>query len=678
MRSPAVGETWVIEGLWQSHPIHGAQVGEISFATLVRPSGRLFVEAVSRNSRDFPDIGFVRAQKVWDAHGGRTFDLLDAGDVDALVPQLGRERAMALISGWRSIDHETKAYRWLTQYGFPPALAAKIIAIYGSLPIPAEHREAAAVKGVVVWHLETDPYRMLAFTSWKKADAAARRLGLDSRDARRLVGAAEAACADQLADGHTWVSAELLRAKAARLLALPLTDADEGLRLAVERGALVPHARGYQAPGAWVMERFVDGRVTRMRTGLDTPRQLRLAPMFSRDDVRRSLDEYNTGQPYLLSVEQCDAVWMALTEPVSLLIGGPGVGKTSVLRAVHHVAKAYGRTVYQAALAGRAAQRMRQATGRDAFTIAGLLSRIERQEIALDDEPLIVIDEASMCDLATIYRLLRKCPPGVRLLLVGDPGQLPPIGFGLVFHVLAEVGGPGAVPRTVLSVPRRQTSASGIPRVCEEIRAGTVPRLDAPRWPSSDGVSFVEAAPENVVDAIIDVFAHLGPDREAQIVGSVKQRAGGITEINRRLQSLRAVGRGAQLNGRFFAGDPVLVTKNDWDIGVMNGDLGIALANEEAGALRVRFDDGEKVLPAGMLEADVELAYAVTCHKAQGSQFPTVIVPVTPSQILDRALLLTAVSRAQQQVVLVGDPAIFAAAIARQPVSLAREVGLGR
>jgi exodeoxyribonuclease V alpha subunit len=581
-----------------------------------------------------------------------------------------------LVAAWRALDHETKAYRWLTHHGFPVSLAAKVIAIYGSVPVPAEHADAAAAVGRVVWHLVDDPYRMLAFTSWMKTDAAARRLGLDACDPRRLVGAVEAVCARRLGEGHTWVSREVLRTKAANLLKLPLRYADDGIRFAVERRAVVEHAAGYQAPGAWVMERFIAGRAERMRAGEHAPEQMRLEVPLLRADVERLLDAYDETQPYALSAEQRDAVWMALTEPISLLIGGPGVGKTTVLRAVHSVAAAHGRTIHQAALAGRAAQRMREATGRHALTIAGLLARVVKAEIVLDDEPLIVLDEASMCDLTILYRLLRHCPPGVRLLLVGDPGQLPPIGPGLVFHVLAS-NGPGTVPRTVLTIPRRQTDASGIPLVCESIRAGTVPALTTPNWLHPHGVSFVEASAATVTDTVIDVLARLGPGREVQIIGSVKNHPGGIMEINRRMQSLHAVGGGAQLNGRFFAGDPVIVTKNDWDLGVMNGDLGIALANAEGDALRVRFDEGDKVLPAAMLEEDVDLAYAITCHKAQGSQFPAVIIPVTPSRLLDRTLLLTAVSRAQQQVVIIGDSAVFAEAVTRQPASLAREVGLG-
>jgi exodeoxyribonuclease V alpha subunit len=212
--------------------------------------------------------------------------------------------------------------------------------------------------------------------------------------------------------------------------------------------------------------------------------------------------------------------------------------------------------------------------------------------------------------------------------------------------------------------------------VCEAIRHGRVPELSAPDWARREGVGFVDAAPDAVTPTVIDVLARLGPNCGAQVVGSVKARAGGTDEINRSIQSLRAIGK-KPLNGRFFAGDPVLVTSNDYDLGVMNGDLGTALADAEAGGLRCRFEDGEKVLPAATLN-DAELGYAITCHKAQGSQFPYVVVPITDNRLLDRTLLLTAVSRAQHAVVLVGDRNAFERAVAAPPRSDVRAVGLGR
>lgn len=706
MRVPAPGEVWALNGAWHRHPAHGAQVS-ILRATLERPSGRLFVQALTRNTRDFPGIGVVRAQRLWEAHGPRVFDLLDRGDAvaaEALADTVGAELAGVLLAGWRAVDDAAKACRWLSQYGFPPDLAAKVTAIYAAVPVPAAHTADAARRGRVVWHLEDDPYRMLAFASWRRTDAAARQLGVAADDPRRLAGAVEAACARRLTAGHTWVPATVLACEAAALLDTPALDVPSlgapsviggrAVAAAVARRIVVAHAvdheEGYQLPGVAVMERAVGERVTAMRQHRDRPAQIRLEVPLDRAGVDAALAVFEREERYPLNPEQRDAVWMALSEPASLLLGGPGVGKTTVLKALHAVARVTGRVVHQAALSGRAARRMVEATGQPACTIAALLHRIDAGELVLTDEPLLVLDEASMCDLAIVYRLLRRLPSGVRLLLVGDPGQLPPIGFGLVLHVLAAGG---EVPRTTLTRVMRQTSASGIPAVCAAIREGRVPALAAPDWAATEGVSLLATPSGDVADAVIDVLARLGGvqggvqggveggmDRgvgAAQIIGSVRRGRGGTEELNARLQRLRAPGR-PRLNGRFLAGDPVIATRNDYTLGVMNGELATAVANDEAGGLRCRFDDRELAIPDDYLQRDLELAYAITCHKAQGSQFPTVIVPVTPSRLLDRTLLLTAVSRAQHRVILVGEPSLLAQAITAPPQVSQRLVGLGR
>ena len=670
-RTPAPGETWRVVGAWQTHASYGRQLG-LSDATLVRPSGRLVIDVLARSAA-FPGIGAVRARRLWETHGPDLFDLLDAGDATPFSSLLGDELADVLVRGWRSLEEETKACRWLTGHGFPSGLAAKLIAIYGTIPAPAEAAEEVARKGRVAWHLEDDPYRMLAFTSWKKADAVAKRIGVARDDPRRLVGAVEAALARALADSHTWTPEDVLVADVDRLLGLGRAAARQAIALAVRRRAALPLADGYQAPGAAVMEQFVESRCVAMAAGECAAPQLRLERTMDRAEVESLLDGFEHREGYPLTPEQRAGVWMALTEPVSALLGGPGVGKTTVLKAVYEAAAAYDRTVHQAALSGRAAQRMSEATGRPASTIASLLIRIDRGEVVLDDEPLVVIDESSMVDLTTLYRLMRRFAPGVRLLLVGDPGQLPPIGFGLTFHVFA---GGARIPRTTLETVMRQTEESGIPAVCRDIRRGVVPDIPGFCGTARAGVSFVDVTEDGVTNTVVDLLAALGGAHAAQVVGSVKAGPGGTVEINRVLQGLRGAGR-PQLPGRFYVGDPVIATVNDYDLGVMNGELGEALAAGPGGGLQVRFDSGEKLVPAQSLDL-LDLAYAVTCHKAQGSQFRRVIVPVTPNRLLDRTLLLTAVSRAQEQVVLVGDRHVFADAVTRPPVPSLRRVGLGR
>lgn len=672
MRAPVEGETWSVEGTWHTHAVHGTQIG-LTAAVLVQPSGALFVQAIAHNTRDFPGIGFARAQKLWNAFGSRIFDLLDHGDAATLSSVLDEDLAAVAVAGWRQIGEEAKGYRWLSRHGFPLRLASRVIAIYSGMPVSPGHEEAAAERGRVVWHLEHDPYRMLAFASWRSTEAAARQLGIQEDDDRRLVGAVEASCAYRLAAGDTWHDPPSLRDTVAQRLGLPRSAADRALALATERGAVVRHAGGIQLPGAWAMERFVANRIADMASGRFVPAQRRIEFPLTRDEVDSALDQFDAAQGYPLTQEQRNAVWMATTEPVSTLLGGPGVGKTTVLRAVHAICARSHRTVHQAALSGRAAQRMAEATGRPASTIASLLARMETGALTLDDEPLLVIDESSMVDLGILYRLLARIPSGVRLLLVGDPGQLPPIGFGLVFHVLAV---DSSVPRTTLTLPQRQTAASGIPAVCEAIRNGVVPALQSFSPSTAAGVTFLASKTEDMTQAVLDVLASMVDVGGAQVVGSVKNGDGGVMEINRTLQRLRAPGR-PQLNGRFFEGDPVIATENDYDLGVMNGEMGQVISNTEDGGLRIRFDSGEKEVPGHHLDK-LDLAYAVTTHKAQGSQFKRVVVPIVSSRLLDRTLLLTAVSRAQEQVVIVGDPAVFEQAVRAPSSPSLRLVGLGR
>ena len=495
-------------------------------------------------------------------------------------------------------------------------------------------------------------------------------MGIRGDDRRRCVGAIEATLMKRLRANHTWTSEADLIATAGGLLNTDNAVVRFAVTDAVKVGAIVPIGAGFSLPGCNIMERFCADRISSMATGKFEAAQLSLRRRWTKSEVEAELLSFERSEDLALNPEQRQSVQAVVVHQACLLVGGPGVGKTTVLKAIHHVAEKMDIVVHQAALSGRATQRMKEATGRSASTIASLLIRADKGEIALGDGVLLIIDESSMIDLATLYRLVSHFKPGVRLLLVGDTGQLPPIGFGLTFHVLAENTG---IPKTELRRVMRQSAESGIPEVCAAIRSGRPPALRSSLH-GDDGVAFIEAATDDLVGSVMDVVAKLGGIGRAQIIGSVKSGAGGTFEFNTQFQAVASVGR-SPLCDRFVSGDPIIATRNDYDIGIMNGDLGVAMGETADHELEADFNGRRIVLPRDYLQ-NVDLAYAITCHKSQGSQFERVIIPVTRSRLMDRTLLLTAVSRGHKQLFLVGDRAGFDDAIISTPGANLRQVGL--
>lgn len=667
-REPIVGETWEVDGLWQTHAEHGRQVA-ITRAAPRRPTGRLFIQTVSGH-KSFPGIGVAKAQRLWDLHGEEIYELLDVGSPSPFTSLIGEKLAEVLVSGWLTLGIEANTYRWLTSLNLSPKLAEKIITIYSSVPAPPEYLEEAKAVGAPIWHMQRDPYRMLAFADWWHVDRAARSIGIGIDDKRRLVGAIEAALINRLHDNHTWTPGHELLKIARRFLNGSSSRLSAAVQEAADVGAIVPVGEGFELAGCEIMERFCAERLSLMAAGKFESRQLSLRRQWEEREIDIELDSFDQSEGYALNSEQRRAVQAAVLHRFSLLLGGPGVGKTTALKAIHHVAGRMELVVHQAALSGRASQRMKEATNRAAYTISALLVRVDKGEIELGDGVLLMLDECSMIDLGTLYRLVSHFKPGVRLLLVGDPGQLPPIGFGLTFHVLANAR---HVPKTELVKVMRQTAESGIPEVCAAVRSGRSPKLLAD-LSDADGVAFLDAEGEDILDRVMDVLAKLGGIGKAQIIGSVKQGLVGTFEINRQLQRLASAGK--QLCcGMFFLGEPIIATRNDYEIGIMNGDLGSVIGENTSGELEADFGGRRILIPRNYLP-NVELAYAITCHKSQGSQFERVIIPITRSKLMDRSWLLTAVSRGQKQVFLIGERQVLEGAIKAPSVSSQRQVGL--
>ena len=364
---------------------------------------------------------------------------------------------------------------------------------------------------------------------------------------------------------------------------------------------------------------------------------------------------------------------MAVHYPLSVLTGGAGTGKTTVLQVIHDIAEQIGVPVLQMALSGRAAQRLRGATGREASTIAAFLHAAARRLVDPASEPLIIIDESSMLDLPLTYSLVRALPARARLLLVGDPYQLPPIGFGLIFHVLAASP---SVPRVELAEIHRQARSSGIPQIAHEVRHGVAPRL--PGFAGcACGVNFIDAADGGIMDNLVRVLTAWSGCDDVQTLGVIKRGANGIRAINATMHAYASAAR-KKLEGWDLAeGDPIIYLVNDYRRGLWNGSLGRidrVMSSAGARAMACSLDGAEHEL----LEEDfqhVDLAYAITVHKAQGSQFKRVIVPITRSRLLDRTLIYTALTRGIEQVVFIGDRNAFDRAIIATPQSQERQVG---
>jgi exodeoxyribonuclease V alpha subunit len=340
-----------------------------------------------------------------------------------------------------------------------------------------------------------------------------------------------------------------------------------------------------------------------------------------------------------------------------------------VLQAITEASEPLGMQVYMMALSGRAARRMSKVTGREAMTIASFLTAVDAERIDLSGEPTIAIDESSMLDLPIMYRLLRRLEPGCKLLLLGDPGQLPPIGFGIIFHELVKNKG---IPQVELTEIHRQAAHTGIPQMSQAVRIGEVPVL-MPYHGKDVGVSFIECPWQEIPDVVLDTVHELGGVRLSQVIGPLKSGNVGTHSINTLFQNL--LKQGCERYYGFSVGEPVIWLVNDYDLGLMNGSLGIVKAIEEDG-LRVLWDEGEMVIKEEDVAAKMGLAYAITVHKAQGSQWKRVVVPIFESRILDRALLYTAITRAELQVVLVGDWNAFEKAIMEPPSASRRETAI--
>ncbi|NNA21241.1 AAA family ATPase [Pseudomonas lundensis] len=652
---------------------------------LVRPSGSQVIQWLGDNVKG---VGEVKATRLWDALGERLYDALDNTDhsaIESIIPtEEVRER---LFNRWL-MDGDAKTLRFVQDKRIPLDIARKAIRFHQKNLIAA---------------LTNDPYRLLSFAgAWTDVDKVAREsFGIPLDDPRRLTAALEESLYRASEKGHTCSSLADLHATVSSLIkphSAPTAAMSKALLSGAAVGQFVCKELGELglmlfAPGSWLMERRCAQFV---RDLIITPSlQPQLFPVDVGDVISRfeEAERAHLALPsFGLNHAQRNAVATSFSNRFSVITGGAGVGKTTVLKALYKALDTTGRPRFQMALSGRATARMIEATGEEARTIAGFLRKVSDKDMG--PAPVIVIDEASMLDLVTFYRLVQKLPAECQVILVGDPYQLPPIGSGLILHVLCELAG---VPTTELVEVKRQAKDSAIPKAALQIRDGQVPRFNSDE---SDDVVFLRCADDEILPTVLRLYEH---DREnTQILSATKScDFAGVTALNRTCHQ-RYADHSKQLmaenpeSGEIEAtglcvGDLVMYTSNDWSRNLQNGSLGtldeifaaprsVDLGDEEKSrictALGMATFDGVRHY---ILDTDVdslELAYSITVHKAQGSQFRRVIIPVRQSRILDRTFIYTAATRAQTQVIFVGDLRAVEEAIVLPPKAFSRQVGL--
>lgn len=695
------GENLRLKGRWVNHAKHGRQF-QAEFCEQAAPAT---ISAVRRylGSGLIKGIGPRLAERIVDKFGIDTLEVIETRP-EALqsVPDIGPKRSRLIAKAWQEQKQVKEIMLFLHSYGVSTNLAVKIYKQYGDVSLEV---------------VKTDPYRLardIRGVGFKTADRIARLLGLPPDHPSRIEAGIIYILNEMTGEGHVYVPQQELIARAAEILdveqelAAPAVErlAQEDLvRLDVlpeparsqpgedPRKAGEPQA-AYGFPAVYLTpfyhgEAGVADRLHTLASArrLQKPHSRMPAPGLS----------LPTGQVEL-SEQQKTAIAVALSNPLSVLTGGPGTGKTTALKALIAALEAAGEGVWSptehrrwryalASPTGRAAKRLSEATGRPASTIHRLLSFAPGEGFKYHAEnPLpidfLVVDEASMLDLLLANHLLKALRPGAHLLLVGDVDQLPSVGAG---DVLRDVIASGIAPVTSLDLIFRQAAGSRIITNAHRINKGEMPVFSTGAEAANGGdfFFFPSETPEEAAEWVEKIVCEripntfgIQPFDGIQVLAPMYRGPAGVNALNERLQ--KALNppdprkREKSLFGTVFrTGDKVMQIQNNYDKEVYNGDIGLLRSVDLVEhTLEVDFD-GRRV-EYDWTEADqLVLAYAVSVHKSQGSEFPAVVVPVVTQHyvMLQRNLLYTAITRAKKLCVLVGSKRAIYIAVKNDKVS---------
>ncbi len=657
------GEHLSATGSYTVHPQHGSQFQVESYLReMPEDEEGIYAYLASRVIRG---IGPKTAGLIVDAFGAETFDVL-ASDPQRLsrIRGITLSKAKEIQREFLRLNAMRMLLELLAEYSLPTRFAAGLMAEYGDGAAEAVRSDP--------YLLCRDPYLL----SFYDADRVAGDLGVGEDDPIRLEAGILYVLHFNLQAGHTFLPEDKLLQAACRLLEREEDWLIPHLR-ALEEKETVVRETIQQRPVVylsyvWQQETYAARQVARLQAmHLEAP-----------PNLQRMLAKMEAESGLTYAEKQREAICLPFSSGITLITGGPGTGKTTALMTMVRLCEAYGLTTLLAAPTGRAAKRMTQLCDQEAKTIHRLLEPAFDKAGNLifqknSGDPLkcdvVIVDESSMLELSLAASLLEALPLHARLVLVGDADQLPPVGAGSFFADLLRVE---ALPQVRLTEIFRQAQGSDIIVNAHLFNRGEMPQL---RKNTGDFFFSVSRSAESTVDTVVSLMAkripeHFGISREeVQVICPSRQGPCGTESLNRLLQAALnppSPDRGEVPYGEavFRTGDRVMQIRNNYDrvwkriepaetgTGVYNGDTGtVVLVDRAARMMIVRFDDREADYDFDDL-SELEHAYAVTAHKAQGSEFAAVIIPVfsAPQRLLSRNLLYTAVTRAKRLLVMVG------------------------
>ena len=665
------GQTLKMQGIWREHPKYGPQF-QVTQYQEAKPATITGIERYL-GSGLIKGVGPATAKRIVQHFGLETLNIIE-NQIERLieVPGIAKKRVQMIQETWQTQKAIKEVMIFLQGHGVSTTYAVKIFKQYGN--------DAITIVSENPYRLATDVYGI----GFVIADEIARSLGIHPNSEFRYRAGILHVLSEASDEGHCFLPQPELIERTVKRLALPEQrihpEEIESLTtvMAIDEELILQGGSGNwqrqflcYAPPFFYSEQGIANRIKRLLT---TPAAVDAAK------VERWMERFTAESGMTLSEEQKQAVRMAATHRLLILTGGPGVGKSFTCRTIVALWKAMGKSVALASPTGRAAQRLSELTGEEAKTIHRLLEfapkngKFKRDQENPIPTDAIVADECSMLDLFLANSLIKATAPRTHLLLVGDIDQLPSVGPGAVLQDLISSG---QVPVVRLTQVFRQAQTSAIVTNAHRINQGHSPQLEpVSNAPKTDFLWFNAAQPEQGVAAIQDIMAHLipqlgySPATDVQVLCPMIKGDVGTRNLNQVLQQLlnppspqkAEIMRGGV---KFRVGDRILQQKNDYTHEVFNGDLGVVTAiNPEEAEVTAQFRDRQVVYDHTDPD-EITLAFAITIHKSQGSEYPVVILPVFKQHyiMLSRNLLYTGITRARKLVILVGSESAVSLAV---------------